>query len=528
MFRHAKLLVAAAGLMIANLAPHARAMQAADAPDAVAATEPAATAPAEGAATEAPAPTAMKVVVQEVKGLVQVRTADGQPWQPAKVGMEVNEGAEFRTGPRSSVTCVIPPDQTIVLDRLGTVKVAEAVRSGDKIKTDLVMKYGRSSYAIEAAGAQHESTIRSPSSTLAVRGTRVSLYDQPPFVPEARSFTGRATYQNAKRQLRLGGPGRGARIRADRADAADSALGETVVDPSIGPARTSSESELIENEVSRGALLNFDQRLGIQTVRGGAGPQTDAELQNSLPGRLNFVLRWTGNADLNLIVDEQRVLPEQQLDALLTFLPEEILFPGFGLNVNQTGGVIPFNHRGGPNGGQEIAFWSGGFPEGIYGLAVQHASGEEATFRFNAFLDGQPQNIFAFDADGNLVKGTTITRTLAPAGTEVGIVLIPPNDFLNELIPDDQTQTGSAPPPTTAELKAAAARDRKAQARAEKESRRQAERAAHNARLASKAERLAAERSRKAETAALKNAARQNGGDANFNEVIARTLSSSR
>ena len=32
--------------------------------------------------------------------------------------------------------------------------------------------------------------IRSPSSVLALRGTKVSLYDQPPFTPRATSLTG--------------------------------------------------------------------------------------------------------------------------------------------------------------------------------------------------------------------------------------------------------------------------------------------------------------------------------------------------
>ncbi len=46
--------------------------------------------------------------------------------------MLVSQGAEFRTGPHSSVTCVIPPDQTFTLDRLGTVRVEEAARTATR------------------------------------------------------------------------------------------------------------------------------------------------------------------------------------------------------------------------------------------------------------------------------------------------------------------------------------------------------------------------------------------------------------
>src|SRR5437763_1541300 len=151
----------------------------------------------------------LKATVTGVEGLVQVRAAEDQPWQKATVGMEVGENAEFRTGPKSAVRFTIPPDQTITLDRLGTVKVLQAVLENGKLKTKLGMRYGRTRYDIEAAGREHESTISSPSSTLAVRGTKVSLYDQRPFAPQAVSLTGRAQFKDAKKRVAFGGKGAG-------------------------------------------------------------------------------------------------------------------------------------------------------------------------------------------------------------------------------------------------------------------------------------------------------------------------------
>src|SRR5437762_9346616 len=142
----------------------------------------------------------LKATVTGVEGLVQVRGAENQAWQRAAVGMVVNEEAEFRTGPRSAVRFTLPPDQTVTLDRLGTVKVLEAISDGGKLKTNLGMKYGRTRYDIEAAGREHDSTITSPSNTLAVRGTKVSVYDQRPFVAEAVSLTGRAEFRDFKKQ----------------------------------------------------------------------------------------------------------------------------------------------------------------------------------------------------------------------------------------------------------------------------------------------------------------------------------------
>src|SRR5688500_3882985 len=150
------------------------------------------------------------------------------------VGMTVGEGAEFRTGPRSAVQFEIPPGQTITLDRLGTVKRIEAVRTEGSIKTDLGMRYGRVRYDVEAAGVSHDATIHSPSSSLAVRGTQVSLYDQAPFVPEAVSLTGRAQFRNLRKQVVAFGGKRRAAVRADDTTPAQAAFVEsTLQDPQL-------------------------------------------------------------------------------------------------------------------------------------------------------------------------------------------------------------------------------------------------------------------------------------------------------
>src|SRR3954464_9360237 len=153
------------------------------------------------ATSPASAPVALTATITAVEGIVQVRAGEDAAWQKATVGMKIGEGAEFRTGPRSAVRFEIPPDQIITLDRLGTVKLIEAVQKNQGVKTDLGMKYGRVRYDVEAAGLSHDSTIHSPGSALAVRGTRVTLYDQPPFAPEAISLRGRAAFRNNRRQM---------------------------------------------------------------------------------------------------------------------------------------------------------------------------------------------------------------------------------------------------------------------------------------------------------------------------------------
>src|SRR5258707_2269913 len=132
----------------------------------------------------------MTITVSAVEGTVQYRTAEDQPWKTCTIGLQLGEGAEFRTGMRSAVQFTLPPNQTITLDRLGTIKVLQAIKQHDAYKTDVGMKYGRTRYEVQAAGIEHESTVRTPNSTLAVRGTGVNVTDARPFPPMAFRYDG--------------------------------------------------------------------------------------------------------------------------------------------------------------------------------------------------------------------------------------------------------------------------------------------------------------------------------------------------
>jgi len=368
----------------------------------------------DGPATTQSAPREqLKATISGVQGLVQVRDAEDKPWRKATVGMVLLEDAEFRTGPKSAVQFTIPPDQTVTLDRLGTVKLVQAIKQNGKIITNLGMKYGRTRYDIEAAGQEHESTISSPSSTLAVRGTKVSLYDQRPFNVEAVSLTGRASFRDGKKQLaNFGNKGQGkTTVVSGETNAAGVALDAAVVDPTLALARTGTEASLISTLISRGSTVSFDRTSGIRVIRGGV-PPTDQQLIPTLPGQLNFVLRWTTDVDLNLCVSS----PGGKDNA------GELIYPVSGLNVNQSGGHTDFDHRGGPNGGIEIAYWKGNAPDGLFGIGVINASGAAAPATLDVFKNGQ--RIAFFDGTNNV---TTSSFTASPPipgisqGTLVGI-----------------------------------------------------------------------------------------------------------
>lgn len=347
---------------------------------AVQATRPA-TGPA--TATTAPAPgDALRAVITGVEGLVQVRAAEDQPWEMAKAGMVVGGGAEFRTGTRSAVRFTIPPGQTITLDRLGTCKVLEAVRTQSAtFKTDLGMQYGRVRYDIEAAGEKYDATIHSPGSTLAVRGTKVSLLNQAPFAPVATRLTGKARYTTGGATQSLGeGEGK-SQIEGD-GTAAETAQDATFVDPALAGARGSGETDAMQGAP---VLAGFTGgvKLALPSIRGTrVTPTVSGFVSPRAGGSLLFQLVW---ASANL---ESR-LPD--LDLFITSPTGEQLCPKGCGSVVTSGGRSPIDDRGSSSAevGQERAVWLDGFPTGRYTYQVRHVRGPEAEYQVLVLRNGR-------------------------------------------------------------------------------------------------------------------------------------------
>ena len=357
----------------------------------------------------------LQVTIVEITGNVQVRDKEDSPWQSAKVGMVVNEGAEFRTGPRSSVTCTIPPDQAFTLDRLGTVKVATAIQAGKKVKTEMVMKYGRTKYSIEAAGLEHESTISSPTGTMAVRGTRVSLYDQVPYTPQAISYTGHAHYVDANRSISVGSKDGGLQsLMVNRDSPADSALFETFIDPAFGPSRSREDLKSLLTLFGH-AGLPFSQHVTLDRPNIEFAPfTTDAALAKSLVGNLDIVARWSGQSHVNMQVLVDLRNPKLALLDHLEFRPSEFLTPAVGLDSTASGGVITSSSA--PTGGMQVANWRSSPKTGTFAINAQLLSGEPVDLTLNAYYRGKKQFIYFNDANGNLVRSQTFRVNLSGNG----------------------------------------------------------------------------------------------------------------
>lgn len=350
----------------------------------------------------------LTATVTAVAGVVQVRDAEDQPWRPAKVGMVLGPGAEFRTGLRSSVQFVLPPDQTITLDRLGTLKVLQAFMEPGKVTTDLGVKYGRTRYDIKSADLEHQSTIRSPGSTLAIRGTDVTYEDQAPWAPSAVSRTGRAEFRNDRRQMLAFGGTKFASVAADKSSAAEQALANTHVDPRTPFAgRTQAEDQLL---LSLTPIQGTDSR-GLDAVRQlarvGGFSDTFAGIP-AVPGPLEFSLLWSpvtgapSPINLDFFVTDPR---GQTASAA-----NPIIGQGSALGIHQGDNI-------GTNGsGAEGVAWGLFFPRGRYTVTATHQGGGDAQIFITGSVGPAADTLRSFgvapDAPIILKSGESFTGTI--------------------------------------------------------------------------------------------------------------------
>jgi hypothetical protein len=350
--------------------------------------------------------------VRQVIGLAQARKSDDQPWQAVKVGEVYDEGAEFRTGIRSRVVFSVPPDQTIILDRLGVVKLLIAKREGNEVRTSLGMPYGRTEYQVEEAGLQHNADIASPGATLAVRGTKnMLLYDQGPFTPVAfASQPVRLRNANGK-TVAFGKAGSRTHVAADKNSPGEQALLEQRVDPAGSFAARSGSENAVLNYLTRVAPdLDISQFRILSLM---VDPNFKGTVVGVLPipGQLQFQLLWSTAffSDLDLKVTSPK-------GEVVSFKNPRVKSSGhhFGDEVAEGGG------KGAS--GQEVIIWEKGYPQGKYTITVTQKGSSKGGSNASVFVVRDPlkggQQVGNFQGT-TTTDGSSFTKTIiiGPAGT---------------------------------------------------------------------------------------------------------------
>lgn len=118
---------------------------------------------------------AKTAVLTNVKGEVEILTANTTTWVPAQEGMELKKGDELKTGFKSSVRIVIESSE-VTLEQKTKFRFNSHEVQNEKTATSLELMLGRLKANVQKLNAGSEFKITTPTSVAAIRGTLFNLF----------------------------------------------------------------------------------------------------------------------------------------------------------------------------------------------------------------------------------------------------------------------------------------------------------------------------------------------------------------
>ncbi|MEX2216791.1 MAG: FecR domain-containing protein [Phycisphaeraceae bacterium] len=377
--------------------------------------------PVGGEAAPKEAPKQLKITIVAIQGFAQVKQAADKPWQPAKVGMELSPGADLRTALRSVVQIKIEPGQTITLDRLGTIKIIDAVKEGNKVKTDIGMQYGRTSYTVEAEQDEHDAKLHTPGTVMAIRGT-ATVSQSDGLVERTTVKYGSVNNTDKTRMVTYNINARGeATVTSTDRSPTDHAMKEAENNPRgrfAGLDRTEKQV-LRDDPADRGDF----KATGLRDARaGGKRDEFETNLAGNFPfaplkpmappilqeTSIEFSLSWFGTStDLNFSVKDPAgdVLNVNKL----------AVRPATSLAGSHSG-----NDMGSVSSGMELVFYGPNSFGGKYQLKVDFISGADVTAQINGTI-----NDMSFATPGPFNVGPSNPQVILIADTQTRTINFP-------------------------------------------------------------------------------------------------------
>lgn len=117
----------------------------------------------------------LEAVVMETRGLVQWQPDENAPWKSAAVDDILKPGAVIRTGGKSKLFLRVGHNVTLLVDRMTVVTLPEFVHDGDTLRTEIALQRGIIDVKVDRVGPTNDVQILTPSTTLAVEGTGLSI-----------------------------------------------------------------------------------------------------------------------------------------------------------------------------------------------------------------------------------------------------------------------------------------------------------------------------------------------------------------
>jgi len=112
-----------------------------------------------------------QAIVLKVAGIAQSRAKAGADWEDLKLNAVLKPGVTVRTGRKSMVALRVGANATMLIDRQTRIAIPEIIQNGEKLKTRVSLKWGRTEVKVNKVGRINDFEVATPSATLAVRGT---------------------------------------------------------------------------------------------------------------------------------------------------------------------------------------------------------------------------------------------------------------------------------------------------------------------------------------------------------------------
>ena len=132
----------------------------------------------EAKSTDEPLP---KITVAAIEGDVEVKLANAKEWTPAKVGMELGQGAELQTHLFSWVELKLANDTTTKLNSVTRVRVDKYLKDAEAVRTRLRLRSGALSAVVNKGKLKSDFRVSSPQSTASVRGSELAWFGTAPW-----------------------------------------------------------------------------------------------------------------------------------------------------------------------------------------------------------------------------------------------------------------------------------------------------------------------------------------------------------
>ncbi len=251
-----------------------------------------------------PAPAATSATIVAVEGKVRYRLGADKPWEGAKAGVVMGEGAEVETALRSAVQIKIGEGQVLTIDRASRVAIKEAIRRGGTEKTTVDLPYGRVKFDVSSASVANDVKIQAPDATLAVKGTQGYMEVTPGQPTLAAGDTGNTgSFEVAYEGGTTATVSDDVATDATNQDPASNAVEVTQIDVGSPAARTEDEAQVITRAPGGGESLVL------------VAPGVSEGVRNTPPVNLGstdiLFIEDDGNKSLQLI--RRNVLTDERL-----------------------------------------------------------------------------------------------------------------------------------------------------------------------------------------------------------------------